>query len=118
MQDIESRKDIEILVSTFYNKVRHDPLLAPVFAHVDWVHHLPVMVDFWSSILLGDMRYQGNPFQKHIGLPISAAHFEQWLKLFISTVDDGFAGPRADEARLRAKSIAGLFQHKLGLTTP
>ena len=116
MTDLDSRNNIEILVTTFYNTVKDDPLLAPVFAHVDWDHHLPIMVDFWSSMLLGDMRYKGNPFQKHIGLPITAEHFGQWLKLFMATVDENFGGPKAEEAKSRAQSIAGIFQHKLGLT--
>lgn len=115
MPDLDSRKNIEIMVGTFYNKVKSDSLLAPVFEHVDWVHHLPIMYDFWSSMLLGDMTYQGNPFQKHIGLPIQADHFQQWLKLFTETVNENFEGPKAEEAKTRANSIAGIFQHKLGL---
>ncbi len=117
MPDLDSRKNIEILVQTFYDKVNADPLLAPIFSHVDWEKHLPIMYDFWTSMLLGDMSYTGNPFQKHIGLPISALHFEQWLKLFIETVDSNFEGPKAEEAKNRANSIAGIFQHKLGLTS-
>lgn len=115
MKDLDSRSNIESLVQTFYDKVNADPLLAPVFAHVDWVKHLPIMYDFWTSMLLGDMSYQGNPFQKHIGLPITAEHFTQWLQLFTATVDDNFSGPKAEEAKTRANSIAGIFQHKLGL---
>ena len=115
MEDLTTRDNIEQMVTTFYGKVNKEPVLAPLFAHVDWDHHLPIMVDFWSSILLGDMRYQGNPFQKHIGLPITSEHFNQWLKLFIETVDESFAGPKADEAKSRANSIAGIFQYKLGL---
>ncbi len=115
MRDLDSREEIERLVSTFYSKVQVDPLLEPVFAHLDWDHHLPIMVNFWCSMLLGDMTYQGNPFQKHIGLPITAGHFSQWLKLFTATVNENFEGPKAEEAIGRANSIAGIFQHKLGL---
>jgi hemoglobin len=115
MKDLDTRFNIEVLVRLFYDNVNADPLLAPVFAHVDWVKHLPIMYDFWTSMLLGDMSYQGNPFQKHIGLPITAEHFSQWLKLFKATVDDNFSGPKAEEIKTRANSIAGIFQHKLGL---
>jgi hemoglobin len=115
MPDLDSRKHIEILVSKFYKKVTADSLLGPVFSNIDWDYHLPIMVDFWSSMLLGDMSYQGNPFQKHIGLAITAEHFSQWLKLFIETVDANFEGPKAEEAKSRAQSIVGIFQHKLGL---
>ncbi|MCA6379469.1 MAG: group III truncated hemoglobin [Cytophagales bacterium] len=117
-KDIESRADIEWLVNQFYNKVNRDTLLAPVFSHVDWPHHLPIMYNFWSSILLGDQSYQGNPFLKHIHLVIDSSHFNQWLALFIATVDKNFSGYKADEVKSRAQSIAGVFQHKMGLLAP
>ncbi len=115
MTDIIDRKDIETLVNLFYNKVKSDELLLPVFSHVDWPHHLPIMYNFWSSMLLGDQSYLGNPFQKHIHLAIDSSHFNQWLALFKETVDENFTGLKADEAKSRALSIAGVFQHKMGL---
>jgi len=117
-KDIESRVDLELLVNRFYNKVNQDELLAPVFSHVDWPHHLPVMYNFWSSMLLGDQSYQGNPFQKHIHLAIDSSHFNRWLELFTETVDENFTGLKADEAKRRAKSIAGVFQYKMRLLNP
>jgi hemoglobin len=113
MADITDRQDIIRLVNAFYEKVKGDGLLHPVFAHVDWPAHLPVMYNFWSSILFGDRSYDGSPFQKHMHLAIGAEHFEQWLKLFNQTVDGFFEGPSADEIKDRAKSIAGVFQYKL-----
>jgi hemoglobin len=118
LQDLSTRQDVEKMVNTFYEKVNQDSLLAPVFnqvAEVDWPHHLPKMYDFWSSILLGDMRYKGNPFQKHIPLPIDPAHFERWLQLFTLNIDEHFSGPVAEEAKQRAASIAGIFRYKLHL---
>ena len=115
MGDIEKREDIILLVDTFYGKVKEDNLLSPVFQHVDWHSHLPIMYNFWSSILLGDQSYQGNPFQKHIHLAIDSSHFERWMILFSQSVDELFEGERAGEVKDRARSIAGIFQHKLGL---
>lgn len=113
--DLDNRTNITRLVDLFYEKVRGDELLAPVFAHVDWPRHLPVMYNFWSSMLLGDQTYQGNPFQKHINLPIQAKHFGRWLLLFNQTVDENFSGEKAREVKDRARSIAGVFQNRLGL---
>lgn len=113
--DIVTRKDIEILVNRFYERVQANPLLAPRFSHVDWPAHLPVMYNFWSSMMLGDQSYLGNPFQKHRDLPIGREHFEAWLKLFIQTVDENFHGNKADEIKNRAQSIALVFQHKMNL---
>lgn len=103
------------LVDRFYDRVRLDPMLSPVFAHVDWPIHLPVMYAFWSSLLLGEASYQGNPFQKHLTLRLTVEHFDRWLELFSLTTRQEFAGPRADEAVQRAHTIASLFKHKLGL---
>jgi hemoglobin len=113
--DILNRDSVKLLVDKFYDKVQTDPLLGPVFSHVDWPHHLPTMYNFWSSILLGDQTYQGNPLQKHLALPVTAEHFNQWLSLFHQTVDENFEGEKAEEAKQRAQSIASLFQFKMGL---
>jgi hemoglobin len=115
MNDICQRSDVELLVNSFYDKVKSDELLAPVFAHVDWPTHLPVMYNFWSSMLLGDDTYKGNPFQKHMNLPVQSAHFDRWLLHFITTVDEHFAGIKADETKSRARDIAAVFQFKMGL---
>lgn len=73
------------------------------------------MYSFWSSMLLGEQSYQGNPFQKHMHLPIDSSHFEQWLLLFKATVTENFRGAVAEEALSRATTIAGVFQHKMGI---
>jgi hemoglobin len=114
-KDIEQREDIKTLVDSFYVKVKADALLGPVFSHLDWPHHLPIMYDFWSSMLLGDQSYRGSPLQKHLHLPIDQSHFGRWLTLFKQTVDEHFQGDRAEEVKMRADSIAGIFQLKMGL---
>jgi hemoglobin len=113
--DILTRSDVELMVNSFYDKVKGDELLSPVFANVDWPDHLPVMYNFWSSMLLGDMSYSGNAMGKHLALSIKRNHFTRWLELFIATVDEHFEGYNATEAKNRAQSIAALFQHKMGL---
>jgi hemoglobin len=113
--DITTREDIELLVNRFYACVQSDALLSPQFSHVDWPKHLPIMYNFWSSMILGEQSYQGNPFQKHINLAIGSEHFGQWLRLFVNTVDENFQGERAEEIKTRAQHIAQLFQHKMGL---
>ena len=116
--DITDRNDVKTLVDRFYEKVNADDVLAPVFAHVDWPHHLPIMYSFWSSMLLGEQSYRGNPLQNHLGLPVSSQHFQRWLHLFNQTIDENFHGEKADEVKMRAHSIAGIFQLKMGLIKP
>ena len=113
MKEITQREDIILLVNNFYEKVKQDDLLSPLFTHIDWPNHLPIMYNFWSSMLLGEQSYQGNPFQKHVALAISASHFDRWLELFHQTVDENFIGDRASEVKGRSRSIAGVWQYKL-----
>jgi hemoglobin len=116
MKDIEDRTDVEKMVNTFYDQVRQDELLAPIFeaAIHDWAVHLPVMYDFWDSMLFGSGTYKGNPFSKHIPLAIDEKHFNRWLDIFKQTLDNQFVGTKADEAKSRAESIAQVFVFKLG----
>jgi hemoglobin len=113
--DIILSEQIEQLVDRFYEKVKNDPLLAPVFSHVDWPQHLPIMYSFWSFALLGELGYKSNIVQKHLSLPIQPEHFARWLSLFNKTVDENFSGEKAEEAKSRANSMAVVIQVKMGL---
>jgi hemoglobin len=115
LSDIITRKDIELLVDKFYERVKEDELLGPLFSHVDWAKHLPIMYSFWSSMMLGEQSYRGDPFQKHVNLPIQQVHFTTWLKLFVEIVDENFAGDKAMEIKVRAQNIAQVFQHRMNL---
>ena len=116
-QDISGRADVERLVTAFYAKARPDPLLAHFFAHVDWAHHTPRIVDFWDTLLFGTGSYRDDAMTPHMRLhqrmPMSPAHFERWVELFSNTVDELFTGPKAEEAKMRARSIAGVMQHRV-----
>lgn len=116
--DINSTQDVRTLVDSFYDKVSRDDLLAPVFkdfAHVDWATHLPIMYRFWESMLFGAGTYEGAPFPKHAVLQVGKEHFARWLKLFVETVNALFTGPKAEEAKGRAASIADTFAQRMGL---
>lgn len=116
--DIQNEEDIKLLVDTFYSHVNADDMLSPIFndfAKIDWDHHLPVMYHFWSSVLFGSMAYKGQPFPKHMRLPVSREHFSRWVALFTKTVDELFEGERAAEIKQKATSIAQIFQMRLGL---
>ena len=86
--DLCTDDEISHLVHAFYAKVRDDAMLGPVFErHVaDWDHHLPKMVDFWSSALRGSQRYRGTPMPVHCALPgLNESLFARWLELFFET---------------------------------
>jgi hemoglobin len=115
--DIRDKRDIELFVNSFYSKVRENELLAPVFASkipdAAWPAHLQRMYDFWNAILFAETGFQGNPMQKHMRLPIEENHFNQWLVLFRQTIDELFLGPKAEEAKMRAESIAKIMNFKI-----
>ena len=118
--DISSRKDIQLLIDSFYAKVQEDDLIGYIFgevAQVDWPRHLPVMYDFWEGLLLGNAVYRGNPMAKHIALDkkvkLTPAHFERWKALFYETLDTLYEGKIATEAKKRVESISHLMQAKI-----
>ncbi|MCE0724637.1 group III truncated hemoglobin [Legionella resiliens] len=84
-----NKTHIEKLVTHFYRKVQKDKILGPIFndtAQVDWDEHIPLLCQFWNSIMLKTHEYHGNAYQKHILLKqlaqIEEAHFVRWLNLF------------------------------------
>ncbi len=118
MKEIKGRAEVIELVDAFYNKVNEDPLLSPVFnqiAAVNWEAHLPKMYNFWESLLFGAHTYKGKPFDHHLQLPLTARHFERWVELFNETLNERFTGEKAEEARMKATNIAGVFRFKLNM---
>ncbi len=115
--EIFGEAEIRQMVDAFYERIREDDLLGPIFEEriEDWSKHLPTMYSFWGSILLGKAEYSGNPFAKHMPLPVEHDHFERWIRLFIETVDYLFSGPKAEQAKAAAKSIAHSFQIRMGI---
>jgi len=118
--DIHSNEDIRLLVDSFYDKVKKDEVIGFIFHDIigeDWSHHLPVMYQFWDTVLLCNAGYRGNPVMKHIVLdkkiPLKEEHFDRWLALWNDTVDSLFTGERADEAKNRASLMKNLIFMKV-----
>jgi len=92
------------LVYDFYDQVRADAVLGPTFDAVlagRWHLHLPRMVEFWSTLVLGTRSFSGNVFGKHMALDgITPQHFERWLALWFATT-----------ARLFERRVAGQLQY-------
>lgn len=112
MHSIITEDSIKTLVHAFYDKVRADPRLGPVFdqaiARDTWPEHLETMCDFWSSVMLKTGRYHGNPAQKHLSIPaFDAALFDRWLALFSKTAREVFPeGETAAEFEGASRNIA------------
>jgi hemoglobin len=104
--------EISVLVETFYDKVRRDPDIGPIFNAIvgDWPHHLATLKDFWSTLLLTTGRYKGDPMMKHLQLPLDPDHFERWLTLFAETANEVLPPPAAEMAIRKSHRIAQNFQ--------
>lgn len=120
MRDIETREDIDFWMKMFYERAFADELLGFIFeaAALDLERHLPVIGDFWETLLLGKNVYQvhgRNPLRIHAVLnektPLLPKHFRRWLEIFRAVTDEYFAGERAGFAKLRAAAIADRMQN-------
>ena len=81
-----SRASIQQLVQAFYDDVRVDPVLAPTFEAAlagRWAAHLPRMVEFWSTVMLGTRSFKGNVYARHMAVPgVTPDHFSRWMSLW------------------------------------
>lgn len=99
---------IRKLVLGFYDRVREDDLIGPVFEAriADWGPHLRQMCAFWSSVALMTGAYHGQPMRKHLPLPVDSRHFDRWLSLFEETARELCPPRAADHFIERARRIA------------
>ena len=121
-KDINTRADIFLLVSKFYEKVKTDKILAPFFNETinDWNLHIEHLTTFWETSLFMtrklDQKYTGNPLEAHIKVDkqfnhsIDNLHFGIWLNLWYQSIDELYEGNYADNAKRRARKM-GTFMY-------
>lgn len=106
---------IATLVDHFYEKVRRDAQIGPIFnaAVHDWDEHKRLLTSFWASVALRAASYRGNPMAAHRPHPIRVEHFDRWIELWRETcleeLDEDHAAQMLDYARRIGRSL------KLGL---
>jgi len=113
-QSEPTEPNIRELVYAFYERVRADPLLGPVFEQKlagRWDEHLPKMCAFWGSLVLGSKQYRGNVQQSHQPLEgVEPQHFSRWLYLFLDTVEGRYVSAAAVRFMEPALRIAQSLQ--------
>ena len=116
-RDIETRADIERLLTNFYGVAMTDVEIGHHFGGLNLEHHLPIIANFWEKILFGSPVYFNNPLSFHQVLhahsPLLPEHFAHWVSIFSETVDRLFQGETADLAKFRANAIADVLSQKL-----
>ncbi|NUY80756.1 group III truncated hemoglobin [Flavobacterium sp. MAH-1] len=120
MNDIQNRKDLEFLLSRFYDSLLQNPEMHHIFidvAKIDMQEHLPIITDFWEQVLFQTGDYKKNVMKLHVELnekvQLSPENFQTWLATFQNTVDAHFLGENSEKAKTRALSIATIMQIKL-----
>lgn len=124
-KNITTREDVNLLVTSFYDKIRQDNLLGPIFNGIikDWNTHLEHLTDFWCSQLFIERSYHGNPITAHrkvdayMNHTLNEMHFGVWLNLWIQTLDELFEGDNVFILKNRARKMASfihidIFKHR------
>lgn len=112
-RDLQNREDVAFVVNTFYDLVRKDEMLGPIFNKIitDWPSHLHKITLFWDQVLFDTRLYAGNPRIAHIEADkqvdhsIDISHFGKWLFYWINVINENFVGPRADLLIDRARRM-------------
>lgn len=120
MNDIETKQDLEILLSKFYSKLLSDETISYIFTDVAKINlesHIPKIIDFWNLSLFGKGNYSNNVMKIHLDLNseenLNQKHFDTWLNTFNQTVDANFSGKNAEIIKTKALSIATVMQIKM-----
>lgn len=104
-------------METFYNQARKDDLIGPVFNSkvADWPHHFEILTNFWSTLLLQEKSYKGNPINIHALIKqLRPDMFDRWLVLFHETVDVVLAGTlHQEQAHKQADNMARTLRNRL-----
>ena len=120
MRDIEGADDIVTLLRAFYGRCFEDDLLGPIFvdvAQLDLEAHLPVMVDFWMTVLFRTGDYKRNLLKVHTDLheraPLTNKHLDRWLLLWTQTSRYLYAGETTEMAITQAQRITWSLARRL-----
>jgi hemoglobin len=118
--DITTRADLELMLAHFYEQALQDEVIGFFFTQVvplNMETHLPVITDFWESVVLGTRGYGKNVMQVHQHIhqlsAIRKEHLDRWVHLFTQTIAAHFDGPNAVLMMQRARSIATMMNLKL-----
>jgi hemoglobin len=111
----DAEATVERMVRLFYERALANEVLGPIFrgAIHDWEGHMATVQDFWSGVLHGTGRYQGNAFAPHAKLRFEPEAFDHWLAVFESAARDALVRQDAEKATRIARHMAESF--KVGL---
>ncbi len=115
--DIKNRNDLEKIVRIFYDKIRKDEELGPVFNSIitDWEPHLQKIINFWEQHVFGVQKYNGDPIAAHnkvdafMNYAITPHNFGTWLFYWLQTLNELFEGPNVEVLKFKARKMQTIF---------
>lgn len=121
LPDVTDRSQLFFIVTTFYDAVRNDAEIGPIFNATisDWEPHLQKITDFWATHLFGEKTYTGNPVLVHQQLDrqfdqrITPHHFGTWMFHWLQTINTHFAGPNAEILKDKARKMQTILYMKI-----
>lgn len=120
MNDIKTQEDLSLLVANLYQKLLSDNRISYIFTDIVKIkleEHLPVLVTFWSQVILGTGGYSNNLTQIHLDVDLkehlSPELFRIWLEHFYAAVDENFMGENSEKIKTQALSLATILKIKI-----
>ena len=120
MNDIKTQEDLSLLVADFYKKLLSDNRISYIFTDIVKIkleEHLPILVMFWSQVILGTGGYSNNLTQIHLDIDLkehlSPELFRIWLEHFYAAVDENFMGENSEKIKTQALSLATILKIKI-----
>jgi len=120
MNDIKTQEDLSLLVADFYKKLLSDNRISYIFTDIVKIkleEHLPILVTFWSQVILGTGGYSNNLTQIHLDVDLkehlSPELFRIWLEHFDTAVDENFMGENSEKIKTQAFSLATILKIKI-----
>lgn len=114
------KNSIDKLMDIFYNKIRKDENLGPIFnakvgtTEAQWDAHKAKISNFWQGMLLQMGDYDGKPMKAHLELPPFPIHFfDIWLQLFEESLTEIFDETNKNIILRQAQGIASRFKSVL-----
>lgn len=105
-RDITFPADVTLLIETYFRRALDNPMLAffvgPILENSP--NHLEFVSNYWISHLLeadhGKMSMRPIlEVDKYLQFSLEKEHFEEWNKVWASTIDDLFTGDKATDAK-------------------
>ena len=124
--DLQNREDLLMLLKAFYEKAFEDEKIGFFFTQVVPLNletHIPVIADFWDSVVFGTRGYSRNVMEVHQHISslsqIRKEHLDRWVELWVKAQTHRTQGANRLEAIEKIHELVekALLKKKLRIAT-